>query len=149
MIGSNPENGHPIVAMHVQRALNRGAKLIVIDPVKTEFANRATVHLQLEPEHNIPVINALIHAVIDEDLVNHEFVKKYTKGIEYVKEAVKDYSPEAVAKYTRLNPEDIRKAARIYATTRPAVITHGMGVTHFNHGVGAVCDISNLSLIHI
>ena len=60
MIGSNPENGHPIVAMHVQRALNRGAKLIVIDPVKTEFANRATVHLQLEPEHNIPVINALI-----------------------------------------------------------------------------------------
>ncbi len=147
MIGSNPENGHPIVAMHVQRALNRGAKLIVIDPVKTEFANRADIHLQLEPEHNIPVINALIHAIIDEDLVNQEFVEKYTKGFEYVKEAVKDYSPEAVAKYTRLNAEDIRKAARIYATTRPAVITHGMGVTHFNHGVGAVCDISNLMLV--
>lgn len=147
MIGSNPENGHPIVAMHVQRALNRGAKLIVIDPIKTEFANRATVHLQLEPEHNIPVINSLIYTIIDEGLVNEEFVANYTTGIEYVKEAVKDYAPEVVAKYTRLKAEDIRKAARIYATTRPAVITHGMGVTHFNHGVGAVCDISNLMLI--
>ncbi|KEA46599.1 formate dehydrogenase [Campylobacter mucosalis] len=147
MIGSNPENGHPIVAMHVQRALNRGAKLIVIDPIKTEFANRADVHLQLEPEHNIPVINALIYTIIEENLVNYEFVKEHTNGFEYVKEAVREYSPEKVALYTKLRAEDIRRAARIYATTKPAVITHGMGVTHFNHGVGGVCDISNLMLI--
>ena len=147
MIGSNPENGHPIAAMHIQRALNRGAKLIVIDPIKTEFASRADVHLQLAPEHNIAVINALLHVIFEENLVNWEFVNECTTGIEYVREAVKDYSPEAVAKYTNLNPEDIKKAARMYATIRPAVITHGMGVTHFNHGVGAVCDISNLFLI--
>ncbi len=147
MIGSNPENGHPIAAMHIQRALNRGAKLIVIDPIKTEFASRADIHLQLEPEHNIPVINALLYTIIEEGLVNEEFVRDHTIGIEYVKEAVKDYAPEVVAKYTRLNPEDIRAAARMYATTKPAVITHGMGVTHFNHGVGGVCDVSNLFLI--
>lgn len=147
MIGSNPENGHPIVAMHVQRALNRGAKLIVIDPIRTEFANRADIHLQLEPEHNIPVLNAMIYTIIEEDLVNHEFVKNHTNGFEYLKEAVKDYSPEKVAPYTRLKAEDIRAAARMYATTKPAVITHGMGVTHFNHGVGGVCDVSNLMLI--
>lgn len=147
MIGSNPENGHPIATMHIQRALNRGAKLIVIDPIKTEFASRADVHLQLEPEHNIPVINALIYTIIEEGLANEEFIRDHTIGYEYVKEAVKDYSPEKVAKYTRLKAEDIRKAARMYATIRPAVITHGMGVTHFNHGVGGVCDISNLFLI--
>ncbi|CAD7286982.1 Formate dehydrogenase H [Campylobacter suis] len=147
MIGSNPENGHPIAAMHIQRALNRGAKLIVIDPIKTEFASRADVHLQLAPEHNIAVINALIHVLFEEDLINWEFVNAHTKGVEYVREVVKDYSPETVSKYANLNPEDIRKAARMYATIRPAVITHGMGVTHFNHGVGAVCDISNLFLL--
>lgn len=147
MIGSNPENGHPIAAMHIQRALNRGAKLIVIDPIKTEFANRADVHLQLEPEHNIPVINSMIYTIIEENLVNQEFVKNHTNGFKYLKEAVKDYAPEVVAKYTRLNADDIRKAARIYATVKPAVITHGMGVTHFNHGVGGVCDVSNLFLI--
>ena len=94
MIGSNPENGHPIAAMHIQRALNRGAKLIVIDPIKTEFASRADIHLQLEPEHNIPVINALLYTIIEEGLVNEEFVRDHTIGIEYVKEAVKDYAPE-------------------------------------------------------
>ncbi len=146
MIGSNPENGHPIVAMHVQKALSRGAKLIVIDPVKTEFANRAHIHLQLEPEHNIPVLNALLYTVIEEGLLNEEFIQNHTKGFEYVKEAVKDYAPEVVAKYTRLDPQKIREAARMYATTKPAVITHGMGVTHFNHGVGGVCAISNLML---
>jgi formate dehydrogenase H len=147
MIGSNPENGHPIAAMHIQRALNRGAKLIVIDPIKTEFASRADVHLQLAPEHNIAVINSLIYVLFDENLINWEFVDECTTGVEYVREAVRDYSPEVVAKYTNLNPDDIRKAARMYATIRPAVITHGMGVTHFNHGVGGVCDISNLFLL--
>ncbi len=147
MIGSNPENGHPIAAMHIQRALNRGAKLIVVDPIKTEFASRADVHLQLAPEHNIAVINSLIYVIFEENLVNWDFVNECTKGVEYVREAVKDYSPEAIASYTNLNPEDVRKAARMYATIRPAVITHGMGVTHFNHGVGAVCDISNLFLL--
>lgn len=147
MIGSNPENGHPIVAMHIQRALSRGAKLIVIDPVKTEFANRADIHLQLAPEHNIAVINSLIYVLFDENLINWDFVNDHTTGVEYVREAVKDYAPEVVANYTNLNADDIRKAARIYATVKPAVITHGMGVTHFNHGVGAVCDISNLFLL--
>ncbi len=109
MIGSNPENGHPIAAMHIQRALNRGAKLIVIDPIKTEFANRADVHLQLEPEHNIPVINSMIYTIIEENLVNQEFVKNHTNGFKYLKEAVKDYAPEVVAKYTRLNADDIKK----------------------------------------
>ncbi|WP_180999583.1 molybdopterin-dependent oxidoreductase, partial [Campylobacter concisus] len=110
MIGSNPENGHSLAAMHIQRSLNRGAKLIVIDPIKTEFASRADIHLQLEPEHNIPAINALLYTIIEEGLVNEETVRDNTIGIAYVKEAVKEYAPEVVAKSTRQNQEDIRAA---------------------------------------
>jgi formate dehydrogenase (coenzyme F420) alpha subunit len=147
MIGSNPENGHPVAAMYVQRALNRGAKLIVIDPIKTELAKKADIHLQLKPEYNIPVINAILHHIIESNLQNSEFISNYTNGFEYVKEVVKDYSPEKVGEMAGLDPELIKKAARMYATIKPAVITHGMGATHFNHGVGNVFDISNLVLI--
>ncbi|PPK58830.1 formate dehydrogenase major subunit [Malaciobacter marinus] len=147
MIGSNPENGHPIAAMHIQRAISRGAKLIVIDPIKTEFAQKADAFIQLPPEYNIPVINMLISHIIDNELYDKEFVENYTHGFEYLKEAVKDYTAKKVSEMTGVDEELLIKAAELYATSKPAVITHGMGVTHFNHGVGNVCDISNLMLI--
>jgi len=146
MIGSNPENGHPIAAMHIQRALDRGAKLIVIDPIKTEMAQKADVHIQLPPEHNIPIINAMLHYIIAKDLCDNEFIANYTSGFEYVKETVKEYSPEVVSTMTGVPKELIEKAAHLYATIKPAALTHGMGVTHFNHGVGNVYDVSNLFL---
>lgn len=147
MIGSNPENGHPIVAMHIQRALDRGAKLIVIDPIKTEMAQKADVHIQLPPEHNIPIINALLNHIIAKDLCDEHFIKNYTTGIEYVKEAVKKYTPSYVAKLTGVPQELLEEAAELYATCKPSALTHGMGVTHFNHGVGNVYSVSNLFLI--
>jgi len=146
MIGSNPASGHPIAAMHIQRALDRGAKLIVIDPIKTEFAQKADVHLQLPPEHNIPIMNAMLNYIIANDLCDDEFIAKYTTGFDYVKEAVKEYTPAYVSAMTGVPKELIEKAAHLYATIKPAAISHGMGVTHFNHGVGNVYDVSNLFL---
>lgn len=147
MVGSNPESSHPIAQMHILRSIKRGAKLIVIDPVRTEMAQRADIFIQLPPEYNIPVLNALIYTVLDEGLEDKEFIQNHTHGIEYVKETIKDYSPEAVAKMTGLDAKLLREAARMYAGNKPSAITHGMGVTHFNHGVGNVCCISNLMLI--
>ncbi|WP_084607369.1 molybdopterin oxidoreductase family protein [Sulfurospirillum arcachonense] len=146
MIGSNPENAHPIAAMYIQRALSRGAKLIVIDPIKTELAKKADVHLQLKPEHNIPILNAILHHIITNNLQDTNFISNHTNGFEYVKEVIKDYSPEAIEKTSGVPAELIKKAAQMYATIKPAIITHGMGITHFNHGVGNVFNISNLIL---
>ena len=146
MIGSNPASGHPIAAMHIQRALDRGAKLIVIDPIKTEFAQRADVHIQLPPEHNIPIMNAMLNYIIAHNLCDNDFIANYTIGFDYVKEAVKEYTPEYVSNMTGVPKELIEKAAHLYATIKPAAISHGMGVTHFNHGVGNVFDVSNLFL---
>lgn len=146
MIGSNPENGHPIAAMYIQRALNRGAKLIVIDPIKTELAQKADVHIQLPSEYNIPIMNAMLNYIFEHKLYDQAFIDNYTTGVDYVKEIVKEYTPEAVSRMSGVPKELLEKAAHIYATVKPAAITHGMGITHFNHGVGNVCDISNLML---
>lgn len=146
MIGSNPEGSHPIASMHIHRALKRGAKLIVIDPVKTEMAQRADIHIQLPPEYNIPILNALLYTIIEEGLTDKEFIDNFTTGFAYPRETVQEYSPEKVEKMTGVPAKDLREAARIYATTKPAAITHGMGITHFNHGTANVCAISNLML---
>jgi formate dehydrogenase major subunit len=145
--GSNTSENHPIVAMHVFRALERGAKLIVIDPRKTEMANKADIFLQVPPGYNIPVMNSLIHVIINENLYDGEFVANSTKGFEYLKESVQEYSPEAVSKMTGIDAELIKKAARMYAENKPSAILYAMGLTQFSHGTGNVWTTSNLAAI--
>lgn len=145
--GSNTSENHPIVAMHVFRALEKGAKLIVIDPRKTEMANKADIFLQVPPGYNIPVMNSLIHVIINENLYDREFVANSTKGFDYLKESVQDYSPEAVSKMTGIDAELIKKAARMYAENKPSAILYAMGITQFSHGTGGVWTTSNLAAI--
>jgi len=145
--GSNTSENHPIVAMHVFRALEKGAKLIVIDPRKTEMANKADIFLQVPPGYNIPVMNSLIHVIINENLYDKEFVANSTKGFEYLKESVQDFSPEAVSKMTGIEADLIVKAARMYAENKPSAILYAMGLTQFSHGTGNVWTTSNLAAI--
>ncbi len=145
IVGSNTSENHPIVAMHVFRGMEKGAKLIVIDPRKTEMANKADVFLQVPPGYNIPVLNSLMNVIITENLYNKEFVENNTVGFNYLKEAVSDYTPEKVSAMTGIDAELIKKAAKIYAENSPAAILYAMGITQFSHGTGNVWSTSNLA----
>jgi formate dehydrogenase major subunit len=145
--GSNTSENHPIIGMHVFRGIEKGAKLIVIDPRKTEMANKADVFLQVPPGYNIPVMNSLIHVIINEKLYDKDFVEKNTKGFDYLKESIQEYSPEKVAKLTGLDSALIIKAAKLYAEAKPAAILYAMGMTQFSHGTGNVWTTSNLAAI--
>ncbi len=147
IIGSNTSHNHPIIAMHVQRALDRGAKLIVVDPKRTEMAQKADVFLQIPPGYNIPTINCIINVLIRENLYNKKFVEECTNGFEYLKMAVEPYTPEAVGELTGVDPELFVKAARIYAENSPSAILYAMGLTQFSHGTGNVWSVSNLAAI--
>lgn len=145
--GSNTSENHPIVAMHVFRGLENGAKLIVIDPRKTEMANKADIFLQVPPGYNIPVMNSLLNVIINENLYDKEFVKNNTTGFEYLKESVQDYTPEKVSAMTGVDAELIKAAARMYAEGKPSAILYAMGITQFSHGTGNVWTTSNLAAI--
>ncbi len=145
--GSNTSENHPIVAMHVFRGLENGAKLIVIDPRKTEMANKADIFLQVPPGYNIPVMNSLINVIINENLYDKEFVKNNTTGFEYLKESVLDYTPEKVSAMTGIDAELIKAVARMYAENKPSAILYAMGMTQFSHGTGNVWTTSNLAAI--
>ena len=145
--GANPTENHPIPGARIKQAVLKGANLIVIDPRKTELTRYADVHLALRPGTNIPLFNALAHAIIEEELYDAEFIENRVTEFGEFREFVKNYSPESVAEICGVEAESIRKAARIYATAKPAMCFHGLGMTEHLQGTEGVMTIVNLALL--
>jgi len=112
----------------VQRGIKEAERVIVVDPRRIGPAEKADHWLQLRPGTDGALALPMINAIIEEDLVDHEFVDNYTLGYEKLVEHIKPFTPEWAAGITRLDAEDIRAAARTYATTKPACIQWGNAV---------------------
>lgn len=126
--GKNDRDTAPGAAEGILHAKRQGAKLIVIDPVKTSLASMADIWLQIKPGHDGRLAMAMIHEIISTGLYDSDFVDKHTIGFHALKEAAKQYSPESVADGIWLTAGKIRKAARLYAQTKPACIVDGNGL---------------------
>ena len=154
VIGANPPDAHPVFASRMKQRIREGAKLIVIDPRKTDLVRsahiEADVHLPLRPSTNVAMLNALAHVIVTEGLVDEDFVRErcdwdeFQDWAEFV--ARPDHSPEAVAEYLGVPAEDVRTAARLYATGGRAAIYYGLGVTEHSQGSTAVIAIANLAM---
>ena len=147
IIGSNTSEAHPIIAMEMKRARQRGAKLIVADPREIWMAEQADIHLQLRPGTDVWLLSAMAHVICEEELVDREFVDHHTEGFEAVREKVRDYPPEEAEKITGVPAADIVQAARWYATTRHAGIYYTLGITEHTHGTDNVYMLANLVLM--
>ncbi len=134
LIGANPTVNHPVAATWMKNAAQRGTKLIVADPRRTELARHATHFLQFNPDTDVALLNAMIHTIIDEGLVNKDFVKQRTSNFEALKENAKDYSPEKMAPLCGIPAPTIREVARMFATSKGSMILWGMGISQHVHG---------------
>ncbi|MEM4187824.1 MAG: molybdopterin-dependent oxidoreductase [Candidatus Hadarchaeum sp.] len=117
------------------KALENGAKLIVVDPVRTFFAKRADIHLRPRPGTDCALALAMLNVIISEGLYDKEFVERWTVGFEKLAEHVKKYPPENVEEITWVKADDIVKAARLYASTKPACINQGNSIDLQANGV--------------
>ena len=116
------------------RAYKKGAKLIVIDPRKGFLAKRADLWLQLRPGTDAALAMGFFHVIIDEELYDQEFVSQYIHGWDAFIERVRnDYSLNRVEEITWVRQDLIRKAARLYATTKPAGIHWGVPTEQTNN----------------
>lgn len=148
LCGANPTENHPIIGARVrQSVIKNGTKLIVIDPRKTELTKYANVHLQVRPGTNVPLLNALAHVIIDEGLADSEFIRERVTEFDEFRSFVNNYSPESVADVCGVEAEAIRAAARIYASEKPAMAMHGLGMTEHLQGTEGVICIVNLALL--
>jgi formate dehydrogenase major subunit len=129
------------------RAKQKGAKIICVDPRRIETARIADLHLQLKGGSNLAVVNALANVILTEGLHDKRFIEAHSTGFDEFQAVMEKYTPEYVADITQLNPEDIRKAARMYATSGRSIILYGMGVCQFSQAVDVVKSLANLAIM--
>jgi formate dehydrogenase major subunit len=145
--GTNTTENHPVVGARIKQAALGGARLIVIDPRRIELADHADVHLQLQPGTTVALLNALAATIVEEDLADDAFLRERVDAVEVYRRFVRDYPPEAVADQCGVPADDIRRAARLYATAGPAMSFHGLGVTEHHQGTEGVMCLVNLALL--
>jgi anaerobic selenocysteine-containing dehydrogenase len=114
----------------VINVLEKGTKLIVIDPRETESAKKSDIWVQLRPGSDLALALGMIHVIIDEELFDRAFVDKWTIGFNRLKNHVRAYPPEKVETITWVPSKKIRQAARLYARNKPACIQWGNAIDH-------------------
>lgn len=155
VIGANPTEAHPVFGSRMKRRLRAGAKLIVIDPRRTDLVRsphvEADYHLQLQPGTNVAVINALAHVILTEGLHDKAFVaarcddESFQAWEEFIR--LPSNSPEAVATESGVPAEHLRSAARLYAAGPNSAIYYGLGVTEHSQGSTMVIGMANLAML--
>ena len=128
----------------ILEAKKNGAKIVVIDPIRTRTAKQADWHVQIRPGTDGALALGMMNVIIAEDLVDHDYVDKYTLGYDELKARAEQYPPERVASITGISVEDIRKLAREYATTQPSAIWEGVALERSSGGGDAVRLVSSL-----
>jgi len=131
----------------IAEARRNGAKLVVIDPYRTRTAQCADWYLPINPGTDAALALGMMHVIIGENLHDADYVSKYTLGFEPLREKVKEYPPERVAQWTGISAEDVRKLAREYAMTQPAVIRLNYGVQRSERGGMATRTVAMLPCI--
>ncbi len=154
IIGANPTDAHPVFASRMKKRIRQGARLIVIDPRRTDIVRSAHVeadhHLPLKPGTNVAMLTALAHVVVTEGLFDEAFIRERCDWDEFQDwasfVALPENSPETIGAYAGVDPQEIRGAARLYATGGNAAIYYGLGVTEHSQGSTAVMAIANLAM---
>jgi anaerobic selenocysteine-containing dehydrogenase len=127
-----------------QEAKRNGAKLVCIDPRRSETADKCDVHLALKPGTDAALALALMHELITHDWLDHDYIAQHTLGFEALRERALQWTPERTAEVCGLKAEDIRQLAHDYAHTKPAAIRLNYGVQRSRGGGNAVRAVACL-----
>ncbi len=147
VIGARPNQNHPVAASFLKNAAKRGATLIVMDPRGQGLTRHATHMLQFKPGTDVALLNAMIHTIIEEGLVDEQYVQGYTEGFDDLKLGVRDFTPEKMADVCGIDADTIRTVARKYATAERSIIFWGMGISQHVHGTDNARCLIALSMI--
>ena len=147
LCGSNPTEAHPVVGARIKQRVIAGARLVVVDPRRTELAAYADVHLRPRPGTNVAVFHGLAHVLIADGLIDEEFIAARTEGFEELRELAADYPPERVEEIAGVPAEDLQRAAHLYGESPGRAIVWGLGVTEHRHGTDGVRTLCNLALL--
>ncbi|HVF65842.1 MAG TPA: molybdopterin-dependent oxidoreductase, partial [Casimicrobiaceae bacterium] len=147
VIGANPTVNHPVAATWIKNAVKQGTRLIVADPRRSDLARHATHYLQFKADTDVALLNAMMHTIVEERLVDEAFIADRTNGYEELAKNVATFSPEAMAGACGIPAETIREVARLFATSRASMILWGMGISQHVHGTDNARCLIALSMM--
>ncbi len=148
VIGANPITSAPAVGYAIKRAVKyRGAKLLLVDPRQTKLA--AFAHLWLRPKvgTDVALLNGLAKVIIDERLLDEEFVGRKTENFDELTRSLREYTPEHTENITGITAHDVQFAARLFANSERASIVYGEGITQRVTGTDSVMALANLAML--
>lgn len=146
VIGSNMADCHPILFLRMADRLKAGAKLIVVDPRRTATAEKADLFLQIKPGTDLALLNGLLHLLVADGAIDHEFIAAHTEGWDAMGAFLADYPPARVAEITGIPEADIRTAAAMIAAAGDWMSCWTMGLNQSTHGTWNTNAICNLHL---
>jgi formate dehydrogenase major subunit len=155
VIGANPTEAHPVFGSRMKQRLREGARLIVVDPRRIDLVRsphvQADHHLQLQPGTNVAVVNALAHVIATEGLYDETFVaercdtESFGEWLAFIRRP--ENGPDAMSLVSGVPADDIRAAARLFATGGNGAIYYGLGVTEHSQGSTMVMGMANLAML--
>lgn len=147
VIGSNTTETHPIIGLRMKKAYRSGAQIIVADPRKIDLVRFSALWLQQRPGTDVALLNAIMHVLLKEQLIDRKFISERTEGFDAFKKSIEDFTPEKAEKVTGVSRKDIVKAAHLYGKAKRPAIYYTMGITQHSHGTQNVFSIANLALM--
>ena len=118
VIGANPSVNHPVAASWIKNAVHAGAKLVMMDPRRGDLSRLAWRHVRFKPDTDVALLNAMMHVIVEEGLVDAGFIAGRTMGFEDLRRNVAAFSPDAMAPVCGIDAETLRYVARLYARSK-------------------------------
>ncbi len=144
--GANVAECAPITTNYVWQARENGAKIIVVDPRITPVARTCDLFLPIKPGRDVALFNGILHLMIENDWLDHDFINNYTVGFDAVAEHVRDWTPRRTAEVTGITERAIRQAAEMWGKAKSSFLLHARGIEHHSHGVQNVLGAINIVL---
>jgi assimilatory nitrate reductase catalytic subunit len=144
--GANVADCAPITTDYVWQARENGAKIIVVDPRITPVARTCDLFLPIKPGRDVALFNGILHLMIENDWLDHDFIERHTAGFDEVARHVAEWTPQKTAQVTGIGERGIRQAAEWWGRASTSFLMHARGIEHHTHGVQNVLGAINMVL---
>ncbi len=148
VIGSNTTEQHPVFGTKIRQAvLKRKVKLVVADPRRIELTEFAALHIRQRPGTDVPLLNGIMHIILEHGWEDETFIAERTEGFEEFKATIEQYPPERASEMTGVPLDQLYQAAEILGTNKPMAVMWAMGITQHVTGVRNVMSLANLQML--
>ena len=145
--GANVTQSHPVLGIKIKKAVENGAKLIVISPKETGLCRLADIWLNPYPGTDLSLIMGICSVIVEEELHDSSFIGEHSEKFDDFRESLEDFSPGRVERITGVARDKVEEAARIFAEGKPSAMLWDTGITQYSHGTNNVLGLINMSIL--